>query len=67
MAMGVSHKRRRDYLRTLLNRPASDEPAIVQHPSTKEMASSQGVSGVVVSNLDIPRAPNNSFVTVNDE
>jgi hypothetical protein len=69
MAMGVSHKRRRDYLRTLLNRPGSDEPAIVQHPhpSTKEMASSQGVSCVVVSNLDIPRAPNNSFVTVNDE
>ncbi|EFX86931.1 pteropsin4 [Daphnia pulex] len=67
MAMGVSHKRRRDYLRTLLNRPASDEPAIVQHPSTKEMASSQAVSCVVVSNLDVPRAPNNSYVTVNDE
>ncbi len=63
MAVSISHKRRRDYMRTLLNRPGSDEPAIVQ-PSTKEMASSQVVSGV---DLYPPRAPNNSYVTVNNE
>jgi hypothetical protein len=65
MAVGVGRKRRRDYLTTLLANPGS-EPANV-HLSTKEMVSSQPISAAVASPVYFPPAPNNSFITVNDE
>lgn len=65
-ALGVGRKRRRDYLRSLLSTYPGSEPAVV-HLSTKEIVSSQGVSAAVVSTVDIPPAPNNSYITVNNE
>jgi hypothetical protein len=65
MAVSVSHKRRRDYLRTLLSYPGS-EPTIV-HLSTKEMVSSLAISAAVDSTVDIPPAPNNSYISTSND